>query len=357
MAMVMALCGSLALRANAASGKQYVTLSMDDALHESNGMLIERVPDVKWTFFISVMNQPAGWYYDSSLVQIDCVNSFGNDTNANGCLSKANVIRQKYKEGHEMALHTYTHLALASGENLPNNQEVVTLEIKKNFQYLIDIGVAPEHITGFRAPFLDTASWGPGHVQDVKNNALRMMQVAFNDIGILYDSTFTRPPDECLPRRGVRHCSDSNGGWAYRACGYDERNQYAWDESRGGYPAFSNASDPSPTWHLFMNGYTHQGETLSSMDQANLVCKLALESGEDCTVETVRDMYFENFNKHYRGFRHPFGIFLHGGSLISDVEVAGLNAFLDDIRSLPDVEIVTMGEVAKIYRESFTKNE
>eukprot|EP00038_Savillea_parva_P008886 m.179818 g.179818 ORF g.179818 m.179818 type:complete len:384 (-) comp14867_c0_seq1:28-1179(-) len=330
---------------------QYVTLSMDDALHESNGNLIEKVPGVNWTFFISVMNQQAGWYYDASLVHTDCVTSDGQDTNNEGCLSKADVIRAKYAAGHEMALHTYTHLALASGEDIPDNQDVIMMEIGKNFDYLVQIGVAPEDITGFRAPFLDTASWGPGHVQDTKNKALRMMQAAFNKYGILYDSTFTAQPDKCEPRRGVRHCSASDGGWAYHACGYDERASYAWDEERGGYPSYTNETNPSSTWHIFMNAYTMATNQLSSMDQANLLCKLMLEQGSECTVDDVRNMYMNNFLAHYRGARHPFGVFLHGGSLIADVEVAGLNAFLDDIRGMSDVQITTMGNVARIYRE------
>lgn len=330
---------------------QYVTLSMDDALHESNGALTDRVPGVNWTFFVSVINQPAGWYYDDSLVRIDCVDAAGQDINNDLCLSKADTIRRKYAAGHEMALHTYTHLALASGENIPDNQDVISLEINRNFQYLVDVGVAPNDIVGFRAPFLDTASWGPGTVQDVKNNALRMMQVTFNELGIQYDSTFSMLPDDCLPRRGVRHCSDTDGGWGYRACGYDERNNFSWAAERGGYPTYTEASDPSPTWQIFMNGYTYNGDKLSAMDQVNLVCKMLLEKGEECTVEIVRAVYIENFSKHYRGSRHPFGILLHGGSLISDVEVAGLNAFLDDIRKLPDVQIATMAEVAKVYRD------
>ena len=138
------------------------------------------------------------------------------------------------------ALHTYTHLALASGETIPG-QATIHLEIHRNIQYLVDVGVSREDITGFRAPFLDTASWGPGRVQDVKNSALSMMQEAFNAYGITYDSTFSAPPDRSRPRDGVRHCSDTEGGFGYAACSYDERGQFDWPADQGGCKDISHS--------------------------------------------------------------------------------------------------------------------
>lgn len=329
---------------------QFLMLSMDDALHETNGVLTERIPGVKWTYFINVLNQPGGWFYNPDLIKIDCVDGLGRDTDNPGCLSKAEVIRRKYAAGHEIALHTYTHLALASGDTIPD-LATIHLEIQRNIQYLIDVGVSRSDITGFRAPFLDTASWGPGQVQNVKNNALRMMQEAFNEYGITYDSTFSAPPDKSRPREGVRHCSDTQAGYKYAACSYDERGQFNWPADQGGYPAFTDVTSPEPTWHLFMNTMTWEGKPLSAMDQVHLVCMQLHDQGKVCTVEMVKAIYFENFNKHYDGERNPFGIFLHAGSLIDEVEVDGLNAFLDDVRRLPDVQLATQGEVAKYYRD------
>jgi len=325
---------------------QFVSISIDDAMHEPNGALTDKVPNVKWTFFVNVLNQRGGWSYDPALADVDCIDRNGQDTGNPGCLTKADVVRAKYAAGHEIALHTYTHPALASGEHILDQADV-TKEIRKNFEYLVACGVKPSDITGFRAPYLDTQSWGPGEVQNAKNDALRRLQEVFNDLEILYDSTFTAQPEFSRPRRGVRHCSDHEGGWKYRACGYDERQQYAWEPDRGGYPAFTEASNPAPTWHWFMNEYTWRGERLSSMDQVNTLCREVT-----CTVEMVKAVYMENFEKHYHGARAPFGIFLHGVSLINEVEVAGLNAFLDEVRQLPDVQLATQGEVARYYREN-----
>lgn len=255
------------------------------------------------------------------------------------------LIRKKYAEGHEMALHTYTHLALGTGSS-PHSQEIISRELQRNLQYLVDIGVRPEDITGFRAPFLDTASWGPGPTQDVKNNALLMMQVAFNELGIYYDSTFVAQPDASAPRVGVRHCSDAQGGWGYRACSYDQRAEYDWPGWEGGYPSFSAASDPSKSWHTFMNAYTWNGKQLQSMDQVDYVCR----TEGPCTVDQVKAIYYENFNKHYYGERSPFGIFMHGYSLMKGVEVEGLVEFLNEVRQMPGVQMATQGEVAAAYR-------
>mmetsp|Transcript_4058 Transcript_4058/g.10222 ORF Transcript_4058/g.10222 Transcript_4058/m.10222 type:complete len:373 (-) Transcript_4058:87-1205(-) len=332
--------------AASASAVQFVTLSIDDALHETNALLTEQIPNVSWTFFVCVMMQQSGWSYNDALLHTDCVTANGQDTNAHGCLSKAEMVRRKFQGGHEMALHTYTHLAVASGQNIP--YDYIEMEIERNVAYLEACGVNRSTITGFRAPFLDTASWGPGQAQAAKNEALRHLQAAFNKYGILYDSTFTMRPDASMPRRGVRHCSTTEGGWGYHACGFDEQDQYAWAEQLGGYPSYNGATDPSPTWHLFMNTFEWQGSGLGTMDQVNMWC---LQNGGECTADEVRSIYMSNFYRHYRGARSPFGIHIHGRSLMTDGEVDGLNAFLDTVRVLPNVRIATMGEVARYYRE------
>ena len=34
--------------------------------------LPEQIPGVKWTYFINVLNQPGGWFYNPDLIKIDC---------------------------------------------------------------------------------------------------------------------------------------------------------------------------------------------------------------------------------------------------------------------------------------------
>jgi len=90
-------------------------------------------------------------------------------------------------------------------------------------------------------------------------------------------------------------------------------------------PAFTDPTDPKPTWHMFMNTMTWESKPLSAMDQVHLVCMQLHDQGKVCTVAMVKSISLENFNKHCGGDRNPFGIFLHAGSLIDEVEVDGLN--------------------------------
>lgn len=320
---------------------QLVIISMDDALHSLMEDRVNKVPNVPWTFYVSVVSQSGGWSYDTSLIDIDCVNADGSPTGNVGCLANPDSVKRMYQLGHEMALHTYTHPALAGGER-PLTEQEIFLEIKNNYNFLVDSGVSPDDIKGFRAPFLDTQS--SGWDKQKKNNALRFLQIALNQYNIEYDSTFSLDPEQAEPKRGVRHCTTQANGWMVAKCGFDERANYSWPENQGGYPDFDLASRPN-SWHVYMpwktSDGTASGSALNVMDTVFGSC-----SG-NCSAAQAKSIWMQNFLRHYNGNKTPYGIHLHGQSLDNASEVAGLNEFIQDLKNnYSDVYFVTASQAA-----------
>ncbi|MDA9557110.1 polysaccharide deacetylase family protein [Vibrio sp.] len=322
-----------------AADPQFIMLTMDDGVSQEMEAAIANVDNsVPWTFYVNVVAQSGGWNYNESLLDIDCI----ADANQSACVTKPDSIKRLHEKGHEMALHTYSHPALAGGEK-PLTEDQIFREIQKNYEFLVAAGVPPEDIKGFRAPFLDTQSAG---VDDnpKKNEGLRRLQAAFNHFNIAYDSTFTAQIDQADVKQGTRHCSKEEGTWTYARCNFENQDQFNWDESKGGYPSYDAETYPASS-HIQMANLYWDDKQLNAMDSVFGLCNGA------CSPETVKNIWMSNFLAHYNSEeKTPFGIFLHRQSLSKPSEVEGLNLFIAEVKAnYPDAKFATSTEVHEYY--------
>ena len=172
-----------------------------------------------------------------------------------------------------------------------------------------------------------------------------MVAKYLHKLNIQYDSSLSAQPEDTLPRVGVRHCFSSQGGWESVACSFDQKNQYPWDESEGGYPNYTVESLPKSN-QLFM-GYKYiDGKVVNVMDTVFGYCE------QSCNVDQVKDIWMENFLNHYNHKdRPPYGIYLHRQSLSVQNEVDGLNKFIDEVKNkYPNTYFVTASKVNDYYK-------
>lgn len=320
---------------------QFVVITMDDAVNQEMENSVKKLDhSVPLTFYVNVVQQQGGWTYDESMLDIDCIDENGNAIANQQCISNPESIRNLYSKGHEFALHTYSHPAIASGnEGQPLTDKQIEREMKLNHEFLVLSGVPAEEIKGFRAPFLDTNS--SGWDRDNKNQALGALQRVMNELNMEYDSSFTSPPEKSQPRTGVRHCTSIPSGWDAVHCGFDQKDQFSWSALNGGYPNYSTETIPK-TQHLFMSHKYVNGTISNVMDTAFGAC------GQNCSIDEAKNIWLDNFLNHYNDEnRPPYGIYLHRQSLSVDNEVAGLNAFIKEIKEkYPNTYFVTSTQLS-----------
>ncbi|PSU87594.1 hypothetical protein C0Z01_18455 [Photobacterium kishitanii] len=322
---------------------QFVVISLDDGVNQEMEKSVAQLNStVPLTFYVNVVQQAGGWVYEESMLDIVCVNDDGLTTGDPQCVSNPKSINNLYKKGHEFALHTYSHPAIASGnQGEPLTQAQIEKELKKNYEFLVASGIPGDKIKGFRAPFLDTNS--SGWDRENKNAALGHLQGIMNQLNISYDSSLSAAPEQTQPRKGVRHCTSIPGGWDNVHCDFSQKEQFNWED--GGYPKYTVATQPKSN-QLFM-GYKYiDGSIVNVMDTVFGACN------QTCTPEQAKNIWMENFLNHYKdASRPPFGIYLHRQSLSISDEVDGLNAFIKEVQlEYPNTYFVTASQVSDYYK-------
>lgn len=333
---------SFATTNNTFEKPQFVIISLDDGVNREMENSIAKVSShIPLTFYVNVVQQHGGWEYDESMLEISCIDNDGVPINNPACISNPQSIKNLHQKGHEIALHTYSHPAIASGnQGQPLTQHQIEQELINNYEFLVKSGVPGEDIKGFRAPFLDSNS--SGWDRNNKNEALTHLQGVMNQLNIEYDSSFTTPPEKALPRMGVRHCTSIPGGWDSVHCGFAQKDDFNW--SQGGYPDYTVATQPK-TNHLFMAYKYINGSIANVMDTVFGACS------QRCSIDKVKNIWMENFLNHYNdASRPPYGIYLHRQSLSVDNEVSGLNAFINDVESnYPNTYFVTASQANEYF--------
>lgn len=325
------------------SKPQFIFISIDDGVNQEMEKSVAQLNNsIPVTFYVNVVQQAGGWIYDESMLDIVCVNDDGLTTGDPQCVTNPQSINNLYKKGHEFALHTYSHPAIASGnQGEPLTKDQIENELKNNYNFLVASGVPSDKIKGFRAPFLDTNS--SGWDRENKNVSLSHLQGIMNQLNINYDSSLSAPPKKTLPRMGVRHCTSTPGGWDNVHCDFTQREQFNWED--GGYPQYTVATQPKSN-QLFMGHKYINGKIVNVMDTVFGACN------QSCTSDEAKNIWMENFLNHYNdASRPPFGIYLHRQSLSIPAEVDGLNAFIDEVKSVyPNTYFVTASQISDYYK-------
>lgn len=210
-------------------------------------------------------------------------------------------VQTLYARGHEMASHGVTH---SFGEKFSKNQWMREINGQREILHLYG-GVKMEDIRGMRAPFLQIGG----------NRQFEMLW----DANFTYDSSMpvfeNNPPywpytldyaisHECM----ITPCPTKSfpGLW--------EVGMVMWQDLRGGR------------------------------------CSMVDACQAPDTADDVHKMMMDNFNRHYKSNRAPFGIFYHSAWFNQDHRRKGFIRFMDEIMSKDDVYFITNWQMIQWMR-------
>ncbi|CAG7660156.1 unnamed protein product [Allacma fusca] len=211
------------------------------------------------------------------------------------------LTHQRYRQGHEIALHSITHKS-DTGYWKELNKTGWELEVVQQRQTMATFARIPEsEIVGFRAPFLQ----GGGDP----------MYEALNAAGFLYESS--RPTRALSPVL-----------WPYT----------------GDYDTIQDCQiEPCPTqshpgfWvSPLVDMFGTNGEPCAMVD----TCQLAPK-----TADETFDLLWSNFQNHYTLQRAPFGVYTHAAWVLNPEAPwikDGYLKFVDAILQLGDTYIVSI---------------
>ncbi|CEG70825.1 hypothetical protein RMATCC62417_06650 [Rhizopus microsporus] len=224
-----------------------------------------------------------------------------NITNPNGCPARGtwfvsmqytdfSLVQQWYSSGNEIADHTFTHVGN------PSDQEILSCK-----QMLNTYGGVPNgKIQGFRAPFLN-------YTIDTLNR--------ISKLGLLYDSSASALQDDAYWPYTLDY-GMANDCWT-GICSQNSKIPGLWEIPM--YSVLDNVSTPQ-LMDVYLAG------------QPEDVTKWSLDA----------------FEKHYRGGRQPFGIYVHPTHLTGypglpdpTPKLDGLISFIKALSEKPDVWFVT----------------
>lgn len=130
----------------AASSPQMIVFTHDDFVNPETFSLTQNLT-VPWTYFVPTVQAGTP---SAEMTAMDCSVQGANPA----CGNKNNYITMLACNGHEIALHSQSHINIENYFNKVTDQVIID-EIKNNHKYLTDIGVS--FIKGYRAPNLCTA--------------------------------------------------------------------------------------------------------------------------------------------------------------------------------------------------------
>uniref|UniRef100_A0A336N0T2 CSON007794 protein n=1 Tax=Culicoides sonorensis TaxID=179676 RepID=A0A336N0T2_CULSO len=198
-------------------------------------------------------------------------------------------VQNLYSRGHEIASHSISH---SMGKGLSYEQWVN--EVVGQREILSEYAnVKVEDIRGFRAPYLSVGGD-------------RMFQM-------LYDYNFTY--DSSMPSR-----ESDPPSWPY-TLDYKMNHDCVISPCPG-------KSFPG-VWEIPLTMWNGGGCSMSD------ACRYPEDS------DGVYNLILENFERHYNSSKAPFGLFYHSSWFVHSHHKEGFIKFLDKIRNMNDVYIVT----------------
>jgi hypothetical protein len=233
--------------------------------------------------------------------------------NPNGCTMKMTLfvshqytdykrVKNFYKNGMEIAVHSVTHTAI-------DNDEILRKEAKAQKENLMKLaGVRAEDIVGWRSPFLKTAG-------DNQPSILKELGYEY-DISLTYSRTSRDIPkpwpftmDKSWPYKcGIRPCPTGRSArvknfWAVPVVSLmDHKNQYPCS---------------------FVDG-----------------CAVRASNEQEAF-----DFLWKNFMSYYNTTRTPFGLNMHAAWFYTRYNLKAMMRFLDELQKLDDVYVVTVKQM------------
>ncbi|KAL3865727.1 hypothetical protein ACJMK2_043087 [Sinanodonta woodiana] len=211
-----------------------------------------------------------------------------------------NLVQEFYKRGMEIGVHSVTHSMIDTEETLRTE----AMEQKNNIVQLAKI--PPEHIVGWRSPFLKTAG-------DAQPRVLK-------ELGYQYDVSLTFP----------RYSFGSPKPFPFTL--------------RGGWP-YQCSVQPCPT-----------GVTLDGFFEIPVNSLVDAQGAYPCVFvdgcynrpnneEEAYQLLFKNFNDYYTSSRTPFGLHMHAAWFYTNYNIKAMEKFLDYLDTLNDVYVVSAKQV------------
>ncbi|XP_030388321.1 uncharacterized protein LOC115634611 [Scaptodrosophila lebanonensis] len=214
-----------------------------------------------------------------------------------------------YNEGHEIALHSVTH---GDGTDYWREANVSTIEQEFGDQLTILEAFAkvdPKSVHGMRLPFLQISG----------NNTFQ----AAKNLGLTYDSSWPTQQHTNPPM------------WPYTLDYLSSQDCQIGPCPTASFPGMW--VDPMVTWT------DTEGYKCSMFD----ACVYPPEDNVDVLFEWM----LENFNRHYKGNRAPFGIYLHAAWFARGANhFAALKKFLNHLTTMPDVYLTSISRMLEYVR-------
>lgn len=255
----------------------------------------------------------------------------GNRKNPNGCSIPltwftirydtepyCSLVKQLWKQGHEIALHTRDHIRLDPPIDSDKKDQMTSVKAWLN----ATCGIPLEDMVGMRDPFL------------INSPGTRQVQ---HEMGLLYDST-------------INEHWTKDGLWPTSANGSSRLWPYSMDH---GIPQVCDATGPDgsctqderypglwevPLWVLQTSNYP--------MDA------YAMDPGGD-----VFQLLKINFDAAYKGNRAPIPIYMHKPWMVEDSNQKYVQEFMDYVLQNDDVWFVTMHQLIDWMRNPIPKSE
>ncbi|KAK3608151.1 hypothetical protein CHS0354_034110 [Potamilus streckersoni] len=210
------------------------------------------------------------------------------------------LVQEFYKRGMEIGVHSVTH-------SMIDTEETLRTEAREQKNNLVQLAkIPPEHIVGWRSPFLKTAG-------DAQPRVLK-------ELGYQYDVSLTYP----------RYSFGSPKPFPFTL--------------RGGWP-YQCSVQPCPT-----------GVTLEGFFEIPVNSLVDAQGAYPCVFvdgcynrprneEEAYQLLLKNFNDYYTSSRTPFGLHMHAAWFYTDYNIKAMERFLDYLNTLKDVYVVSAKQV------------
>lgn len=282
---------------------QFLLLTYDDCIDANSQALIQDVqspfknPDgrgIPATYFVNVVN---------------CWGTAGAPTDPD-------IVRTLYLGGDEIGHHTYTHQT-----SFETPYETWVSEIEDTHEFLLNGAEIPEeHITGFRAPYLQT-----------NENLYQVL----DERGFLYDTSLMEQP--------LYNYSMSDGVANYV---WPHTFDYPTPISCGFFPGNNCPEEVYPgLWNVPLYLYIDPRGPAAPPDS---IYYGAMDPGTGLSGEPIisgdqlHTLLMWNFEERYNGNRAPVNLFLHASQLVDETRRSDMRNFIDDVLAYDDVWAITI---------------
>lgn len=282
---------------------QFLLLTYDDCVDDASQELIQ---DVQASF-----RNPDGRSIPATYF-VNVANCWGTG----GAPTDPDVVRALYLAGDEIGHHTYTH-----NTSFETTYEEWLEEIEDTHAFLLnDAQIPEEHITGFRAPYLQT------------NESLYEILDAR---GFLYDTSLMEQP--------LYNYSMSDGVANYV---WPHTLDYPTPISCGFFPGNNCPEEVYPgLWNIPLYLYVDPRGPAAPPDS---IYYGAMDPGTGLSGEPVisgeqlHNLLMWNFEERYNGNRSPVNLFLHASQLVSEERRADMRDYVEAVLEYDDVWAITM---------------